>query len=174
MVQENRTALMAADGFPKFPKGSLRGFERISEPLVRLINRKGWLKACVEFFVLPFSGAWIRWAVRPRIDIVGLDPLRELRPPRGIILVSNHRSFFDMYVATSFLRANTPFIHRQTFPVRSNFFYEGFAGLFVNMAISGCSMWPPVFRDDRKGELNPISMAQTCFVASKPRGSTPK
>jgi 1-acyl-sn-glycerol-3-phosphate acyltransferase len=29
-------------------------------------------------------------------------------------------------------------------------------------------MWPPVFRDDRKYHLNPISMAQTCFVVSKP------
>jgi 1-acyl-sn-glycerol-3-phosphate acyltransferase len=167
MTDEAQTALVTTEAFPSFPKGSLRGFERIAEPLVRFVNLTRWCKALVEFFVLPFSGTWIRWVARPRLTVSGMEPLLTLDPPRGLILVSNHRSFFDMYLATSVLRGATSLIHNQTFPVRSTFFYEGPLGLLVNMAISGCSMWPPVFRDDRKMELNPISMAQTCFVTSK-------
>lgn len=167
MVDEVQTSVVDPSLFPSFPKGSLRGFERIAEPLVRFVNLTRWCKALVEFFVLPFSGTWIRWVARPRLTVSGMDPLLTLEPPRGIILVSNHRSFFDMYVATSVLRGATGLIKNQTFPVRSTFFYDGPLGLLVNMAVSGCSMWPPIFRDDRKRDLNPISMAQTCFVVSQ-------
>ncbi len=167
MADQEQTEVVDAEVFPSFPKGSLRGFERIAEPVVRFVNLTRWAKAVVEFFVLPFSGTWIRWVARPRLKVSGMDPLVTLEPPRGIILVSNHRSFFDMYVATSVLRGATGLIKNQTFPVRSTFFYESPLGLLVNMAVSGFSMWPPVFRDDRKRGLNPISTAQTCFVASK-------
>jgi len=52
--------------------------------------------------------------------------------------------------------------------VRSNFFYDSALGVLVNLAISGGAMWPPVFRDDRRGALNPVGLDQIARVLAMP------
>ncbi len=52
------------------------------------------------------------------------------------------------------------------FPVRSPFWYTSFVGVLVNMLMSGGAMWPPIFRDRRSLELNPVSMEQLAYVLS--------
>jgi 1-acyl-sn-glycerol-3-phosphate acyltransferase len=64
-------------------------------------------------------------------------------------LVSNHRSFFDLYVVTGYLvKRNMP--HRLVFPVRANFFYDRRLGLFVNGVMSFFAMYPPLFQRRKK------------------------
>ena len=55
--------------------------------------------------------------------IHGLDRLPHWDPKGSVILVANHRSFFDLYLTTALLvRSGLP--HRILFPVRSTFFYD--------------------------------------------------
>ena len=42
--------------------------------------------------------------------------------------------------------------------------------IVVNFLMSGCAMWPPVYRDERKKALNPISMKQMIYALSRPGG----
>ncbi len=58
-------------------------------------------------------------------------------------MVSNHRSFFDLYVVSSVI-VKRGLEQRLMFPVRSQFFYDSPLGLAVNGAMSFFAMYPPV------------------------------
>ncbi len=153
---------------PRMPRDHLRGVERLAVPLLDGLNGGGAFKAPVQWIVRHLSARWVRACTRNLVTITGLDPLRSLRPPRGVILVANHRSFFDMYVVSAFMYESTGFLERLYFPVRSNFFYDSTLGVLVNLAISGGAMWPPVFRDDRRAALNPVGLDQIAAVLTTP------
>ncbi|MEE2829187.1 MAG: lysophospholipid acyltransferase family protein [Myxococcota bacterium] len=151
----------------RMDRSMLSGFERISLPVCDGVNSSPRLKSLLQFFVRTVSATWIFGIAFRRLVLTGLEHVRALDPPRGVILVSNHRSFFDMYVCSAVLYKRARFLRRLHFPVRSNFFYTNPVGLLVNLLVSGCAMWPPVFRDDRRLLLNPVGMAQTAHVLGR-------
>jgi 1-acyl-sn-glycerol-3-phosphate acyltransferase len=153
---------------PKHPRSLIRGFEHVSIGVGNAINSKRRLKAFMQFFGRTVTATWIHWIAGRRLRLFGQEHIDGLRPERGVVLVSNHRSFFDMYVASSMLyRRKASWMRRLFFPVRTKFFYTNPLGLLINLAMSGCAMWPPVFRDERKAALNPTSMRQIgCALAS--------
>ena len=54
-----------------------------------------------------------------------VDELVAFRPETGVMLVSNHRSFFDQYaMLLACYMGPVPWAKRLYFPVRSNFFYD--------------------------------------------------
>lgn len=117
-------------------------------------NRTRATKHAVSLFVHHVSHRWIQAAVSPRLRLVGLEHIAGLAPSRGILLVANHRTFWDMYVATSVFTAHSDHVRDLYFPVRSRFFYTHPAGLLLNLAVSGGSMWPPMasgFDRQRRG-----------------------
>jgi 1-acyl-sn-glycerol-3-phosphate acyltransferase len=78
-----------------------------------------------------------------------------LRPERGVLLVSNHRSFFDQYaILLAFYMGRVPWAKHLFFPVRSNFFYDQPLGIVVNAAVAGGAMYPPVYRQTERRALN--------------------
>lgn len=156
--------------FEPLPRSSLRGFERIAVPIGERLNTQPGLKALAAGFGYYVPRPFVGWASRCRLRMIDEHNMSELAPKRGVILVSNHRSFFDMYVAASSIFDRGSFIDRLYFPVRSAFFYDHPAGALVNFVMSGYAMWPPMFRDERKGELNPIGLRQMAYALSTPGG----
>jgi 1-acyl-sn-glycerol-3-phosphate acyltransferase len=140
-------------------RDQLRGVERFAVPLAEAINKRRWLKGLVHNSVGRVDATWMYWATKPLLQISNFELIERLEAPKGVILVSNHRSFFDMFICCSMLQFNTPWMQRLVFPVRKNFFYDTLGGMLVNALISGYSMWPPVFRDDRR-ELNTHGIEQ--------------
>jgi len=159
-IRDERVHTSESDSLPKMDRTKLRGFERISVRLCDAINTTLWLKRFLQLFVRYFTATWIYGLARPRLVIDGLDELSQLDPPRGIVLVSNHRSFFDMYVCCAVLYKRSSLLSRLHFPVRANFWYSNPIGFLINMSVSACAMWPPVFRDSRRRSLNPVGMDQ--------------
>ena len=153
--------------FPAFARDRLSGFERISVRACDAINTSRSMKAFLQFFVRNISARWVRAAALRRIFIHGREHLPAIDGEHGVVLVANHRSFFDMYVASAMLYGRSTFMDRLYFPVRSKFFYSSPIGLLVNLSISGCAMWPPVFRDDRK-DMNGASLHQSAWALNKP------
>lgn len=154
--------------FEPLPRAPLEGMERVTVPLGEAINTWPRLKQLAASFGYHVPRNFVTWVSKRRWRIYDVDNLSGLRPKRGVILVSNHRSFFDMYVAASSVFIHGNFIERLYFPVRSNFFYDNPAGALVNFAMSGYAMWPPMFRDERKTELNPIGLRQMAYALASP------
>jgi 1-acyl-sn-glycerol-3-phosphate acyltransferase len=152
---------------PPMLKRHLRGFERISVPLLEATNRRPWLRRILHFASGWLNAAWIYAATAKRWQISGLESLQTLDAPGGIILVSNHRSFFDMFTISTILKFRTGLLTRVAYPVRSSFFYTTPLGVLINYAIAGASMWPPVFRDDRRRTLNTVGMQQLAHTLGK-------
>ena len=120
---------------------------------------------------------WIEQSIKNLRHVYGVDRLPTFARDESTILVSNHRSFFDLYVVTAYLvKRGMP--QRLVFPVRSQFFYEGPLGLFVNGVMSFFAMYPPVFRERKRAALNLASLDEVvrlvknggAFVGLHPEG----
>lgn len=85
-------------------------------------------------------------------------------PAESYVCVSNHRSFFDLYIITGHLVRAGVLPHRIVFPVRSEFFYDRRLGFFVNGAMSFFAMYPPIFRDRRRAALNLASLDEVAWM----------
>lgn len=116
----------------------------------------------------PLSAAWnsafmggLIWTCGGRrFTIRGLENLAPFGKKDSIVLVANHRSFFDFFSITAILYWRTRLTKRIFFPVRQNFFYDHPTGPLVNAVMSGMRMFPPVMREKEKRPFNNYSVAR--------------
>jgi 1-acyl-sn-glycerol-3-phosphate acyltransferase len=109
---------------------------------------------------------WIEQVVKNLRQVHGVERLPVLARDESTILVSNHRSFFDLYVVTAYLvKRGMP--QRLVFPVRSEFFYDRPLGLVVNGLMSFFAMYPPVFRDRKRAAMNLASLDEVVRLLRK-------
>jgi len=79
------------------PDAPLSRIERFAVRFAELANedpRGKWLQSR---FLRGVSYVWVRAGIARRMLVEGLEDLIALRPETGVMLVSNHRSFFDQY-----------------------------------------------------------------------------
>ena len=117
-------------------------------------------------------GALIYSCGSRRFDIHGLENLARFGKKDSILLVANHRSFFDFFTITALLYWRTNLTKRIFFPVRQNFFYDHPLGPAVNFAMSGMRMFPPVMRDKDKKAFNTYSVARCIEELNRPEIGT--
>ena len=145
---------------------------------VRKSFEPGSLDRAVRVAQRYIGSNWIEHCTRNIRHVNGLDRLPRWDPKKSYLVVSNHRSFFDLYVITGYL-VNRNMPHRLVFPVRSKFFYDKPLGLFVNGVLSFFAMYPPVFRERSRAALNLASLDETVrllrrggtFVGLHPEGT---
>lgn len=109
-------------------------------------------------------GAMLYATAGRRLQTHGLENLSKFRAPERILIVCNHRTFFDFFVITAVVFWRTELSHRILFPVRSSFFYDNPIGPVVNAAMSGMRMFPPVLRGEsvrRRATFNEYSVKRT-------------
>lgn len=120
-------------------------------------------------FLRGVSYAWVRGALANRMFAEGVDDLMALRPEAGVMLVSNHRSFFDQYaMLLACYMGPVHWARRLFFPVRSNFFYDRPLGIVVNAAVAGGAMYPPIFRQAERRALNDDALARMVELLGRP------
>lgn len=147
----------------KLGRERLTPLERLQIRWIRRTLEPGWLDRLLRFCQRTVGQAWIHHCTKHLRHVHGLERLPALDGPESIILVANHRSFFDLYVVTAEL-VRRGLRKRIVFPVRSNFFYDSVAGWFVNGIMSFFAMYPPIFRDRRKAMLNAASLAELSWL----------
>jgi 1-acyl-sn-glycerol-3-phosphate acyltransferase len=138
----------------------------------------GPLDSAVRLAQRYIGSNWIEQCTKNIRHVHGLERLPKFDPKKSYLVVSNHRSFFDLYVITGYL-VNRNMPHRLVFPVRSKFFYDKPLGLFVNGVMSFFAMYPPVFRERNRAALNLASLDETVrllkrggtFVGLHPEGT---
>jgi 1-acyl-sn-glycerol-3-phosphate acyltransferase len=120
-------------------------------------------------FLRGISYVWVRAALANRMLVEGLEELRALEPSTGVMLVSNHRSFFDQYaMLLACYMGPVAWAKRLYFPVRSNFFYDRPLGLAVNAAVAGGAMYPPIFRQAERRALNDDALDRMVQILREP------
>lgn len=105
-----------------------------------------------------------------RLHVAGLDNLHALDPKRGILLVANHRSFYDFFTVSCVLFNWTPLQRHVVFPVRSEFFYDSPVGWTVNSVMSAMAMFPPIKRQRSSAAWNRYALAR-CSYELQERGA---
>lgn len=147
----------------------LSTIERMARAIGKAANQTELGKRLQTAFLRGVSFNWVRRIIERRTLVQGLDGLMDLNPPGGILLVSNHRSFFDQYVLlTCVYMGPVPWARRLYFPVRSNFFYDSPVGLLVNLAVAGAAMYPPVYREAERRSLNDEALDEISAFLQEP------
>lgn len=95
---------------------------------------------------------WIKIATYNLMNVFGIENVRQSSIEKPLLLVANHRSFFDMYTVSSVLFRQGKRPMQIFFPVRAKFFYDNPIGWFVNLVMGWFSMYPPFFREE--GQAN--------------------
>jgi len=133
--------------------------ERLALAVGRATNESERAKRLQVAYLARITKTWVGPIVRRRTYVEGFDWIREAHPDRGVLQAGNHRSFFDQYLAMLVhYSVGVPWLERIYFPVRSNFFYEHPLGVAINLAIGAGTMYPPIFRDRAKTDLNKDSI----------------
>lgn len=129
----------------------LRPIERVGFKLVRAMNFGVW-KRFWTFCQRHIGSLWIFIATYNLMNVFAIENVQNSDPSRPLILVANHRSFFDMYTVSSVMFRRTTRPITLFFPVRARFFYDNPVGWFVNLVMGWWSMYPPFFREEGEGE----------------------
>src|SRR3954471_16394009 len=140
------------------------------QPLSRLERTGFWLahrmnlgvwKHFMTFCQRHVGSLWIYLATYNLMNVFGVENVENSDPTRPLVLVANHRSFFDMYTVSSVIFRRTRRPLSLFFPVRAKFFYDNPLGWFVNFVMGWFWMSPPFFReqkDARKREFDKYSL----------------
>ncbi len=151
----------------------LSTMESLGFRLVRQMNTGAW-KPFWTFFQRHVGSLWIYLATYNLMNVFGVENVEAADPDRPLILVANHRSFFDMYTVSSALFRRTRRPITLFFPVRAKFFYDSPVGWFVNLVMGWWAMYPPFFREQgeaRKREFDKFSMRELVRLCTSGRGN---
>jgi 1-acyl-sn-glycerol-3-phosphate acyltransferase len=159
-------------------EGTLSRLERAQIQFVRASLRPGPLDSGIRALQRSVGQWWILAATAKLRNVHGIDRLPAWDREGSVVLVANHRSFFDLYVTAAELVARG-LPHRILFPVRSTFFYDHPLGPLVNGVMSFFAMYPPIFRERKRAPLNLASLDETAallrrggfFVGLHPEGT---
>ncbi|MBX3283470.1 MAG: 1-acyl-sn-glycerol-3-phosphate acyltransferase [Acidobacteria bacterium] len=124
----------------------LARIERRGYWLAHRMNLGSW-KSLMTFFQRHIGSLWIFLSTYNLMRVHGIENFESTDIQRPVLLVANHRSFFDMYTVSSVLFRRTRRPLKLYFPVRAKFFYDRFSGWMVNFVMGWFSMYPPFFRE---------------------------
>jgi 1-acyl-sn-glycerol-3-phosphate acyltransferase len=131
--------------------------ERFCFRLAHRMNQGRW-KRFWTFCQRTIGAGWIQLCTYNLMKVYGLEHVEAVSHERPLLLVANHRSFFDMYTVSSVLFRRTRWRKALFFPVRGRFFYQSPLGSFVNMVMGWWSMYPPFFYANEKRPFDKYSM----------------
>ena len=146
--------------------------ERLGFSLTHRMNLGAW-KRVMTFCQRHIGSLWIYLATYNLMNVFGIENVENAEVDTPLVLVANHRSFFDMYTVSSVIFRRTRRPVTLYFPVRAKFFYDNPAGWIVNFVMGWFSMYPPFFRearDARKREFDKYSMRRLIQLCSEGRG----
>jgi 1-acyl-sn-glycerol-3-phosphate acyltransferase len=143
--------------------------ERFALRFAELANENPRGKWLQSRFLRGVSYPWVRAALAQRMFVEGLEELIAVQAHTGVMLVSNHRSFFDQYaMLLACYMGPVPWAKHLYFPVRSNFFYDQPLGVVVNAAVAAGAMYPPIYRQAERRALNDDALDKMVAILSRP------
>lgn len=151
-------------------KKRLSWLERLNLRILRRSFEPGAVNRLLRLLQRTVGQWWILYFTKNLRHVTGLSRLPDLSSDDSLLIVANHRSFFDLYVITAELIRSAGMKKRIVFPVRSGFFYDSLFGLVVNFLMSFMAMYPPIFRERKKAAMNLLALDELAFLLH--RGET--
>lgn len=143
--------------------------ERAGFRLTHRMNLGAW-KRFWTFCQRHLGSLWIKICTYNLMNVFGIEHVQNSDVSCPLLLVANHRSFFDMYTVSSVIFRQTTRPIKLFFPVRAKFFYDSPLGWFVNLVMGWWAMYPPFFREDRevrKRDFDKYSVRRLIQLASE-------
>lgn len=147
----------------------LNSLERVAFRVSHRMNQGRW-KLFWTWCQKYIGSRWIQLATYNLMRVDGLEHIEAVSHERPLLLVANHRSFFDMYAVSSVLFRRTRWPKILFFPVRGRFFYESPLGMLVNMLMGWWSMYPPIFAENEKRLFDKYSVRRLAQLCREGRG----
>ncbi len=147
----------------------LNSLERVAFRVSHRMNQGRW-KLFWTWCQKHIGSRWIQLATYNLLRVDGLEHIEAVSHERPLLLVANHRSFFDMYAVSSVLFRRTRWPKILFFPVRGRFFYESPLGMLVNMLMGWWSMYPPIFAENEKRLFDKYSVRRLAQLCREGRG----
>jgi 1-acyl-sn-glycerol-3-phosphate acyltransferase len=150
----------------------LGAVERAGFWLTHRMNLGRW-KRLMTFCQRHIGSLWIYLATYNLMEVFGIENVENSSVDKPLILVANHRSYFDMYTVSSVIFRRTKRPITLYFPVRAKFFYDNPVGWLVNLLMGWFSMYPPFFREAgevRKREFDKYSMRRLTQLCTEGHG----
>lgn len=150
----------------------LSAFERGAFRFTHRMNLGRW-KRFWGFCQRHIGSLWIKICTYNLMNVFGIDNVSASDSERPLLLVANHRSFFDMYTVSSVIFRQTDRPMRLFFPVRAKFFYTNPVGMLVNLVMGWWAMYPPFFREEKeaeKREFDKYSLRRLVQICSEGSG----
>jgi 1-acyl-sn-glycerol-3-phosphate acyltransferase len=140
--------------------------ERIAYRIADFYNQK--LRVFARIWNRTFMLVLLTLLGGRRIKGYCVDRVAHITNEDRVVMVANHRSFFDFFVILWINFTRTRISSRILFPVRSTFFYTRPLGVLINFALSGMAMFPPVLREPARREFNRFSLDRVIDELSRP------
>ena len=176
-LTEKENLQLEKNGKPLVPTNAeisvLNPTEKFGFRLTHRMNQGAW-KRFWTFCQRHLGSLWIKICTYNLMNVFGLENVENADVERPLLLVANHRSFFDMYVVSSVIFRETKRPITLFFPVRAKFFYTQPLGWFVNLVMGWWAMYPPFFREDKevaKREFDKYSLRRLVQICSEGRGN---
>jgi 1-acyl-sn-glycerol-3-phosphate acyltransferase len=144
----------------------LSATDKIGFRLTHRMNLGAW-KRLWTFCQRHVGSLWIYLATYNLMNVFGIENVERASDDKPILLVANHRSFFDMYTVSSVLFRRTRRPMHLFFPVRAKFFYTSPVGWLVNFVMGWFSMYPPFFYKNEQREFDKFSMRRLVQICSE-------
>ena len=140
------------------------------------------LKTPLTWWNYTMMNILIWFGLSRRLHIHGLENIAHITADKRIVLVCNHRTFFDFFVVSWVTFNKTDLPKRIFFPVRSTFFYTTWIGIPFCFFMGGYAMFPPIFRGNPKRIFNQYALkriklelqTQGCIIGFHPEGTRNK
>jgi len=142
--------------------------EKLGFRLTHRMNQGAW-KRLWTFCQRHIGSLWIYLATYNLMNVFGIENVERTSDEKPLLIVANHRSFFDMYTVSSILFRRTKRPIQLFFPVRAKFFYTSPIGWFVNFIMGWFSMYPPFFYKNEQREFDKFSMRRLIQICSEAR-----
>jgi 1-acyl-sn-glycerol-3-phosphate acyltransferase len=150
----------------------LSSVEKIGFRLTHRMNQGAW-KRFWTFCQRHLGSLWIYLATYNLMNVFGLENVEKTDARKPLLLVANHRSFFDMYTVSSVIFRRTKRPVTLFFPVRAKFFYNSPLGWLVNLVMGWWAMYPPFFREEKeikKREFDKYSLRRLIQICTEGDG----
>jgi 1-acyl-sn-glycerol-3-phosphate acyltransferase len=93
-----------------------------------------------------------------RFHVHGVDHIQNMTRQTSVLMVCNHRTFFDFFAICYAIFSRGRGWWRVFFPVRTRFFYDRPLGGVVNLAMGCMAMFPPIMRKRDQIAFNDYSI----------------